>query len=164
MLLVVLYFVVFNFVMGGTDYFIDFFKCFLNRGYDGLTTIECASFVYQYFILFLLLVFLAGIFVFSVYKTEKVELENKNKLSWVLRFNGAIMLFLFFLFFIFFSMDMSFVDMAGLPTEEDMMIGLPPQSRLSLLIYTALISLIFSFFSTLFFSYIPSRIKIKFLK
>jgi len=81
-LLAVLYFIVFNSVMGGTDYFVDFFRCFLSKDYSaGLTAIECASFTYQYFILFLLLVFLVGIFVFSIYKTEKVKLGNKNKLS-----------------------------------------------------------------------------------
>lgn len=163
-LLAVLYFVVFNlFISDGHYYFVDFFNCFLNNNSANLGSIECASFTYQYVVLFLLLMFLASVFVFSIYKTEKIKLENKYKLILVFKFNGLIMSISFFLFLAFLLMDMSFGGMIGLP-PEDTMIGLPPQTRLSFLTESAFKSLVYSFFSTLFFSFIPSRIIIRFLK
>ena len=157
-LLAVLYFVVFNlFINDGNYYFLDFFNCFLGSNNTNLSSIECASFTYQYVVIFLLLIFLTSIFVFSVYETERTVLENKHKSSSMLKLSGLIILISFFLFLIFFLMDMSFGGMVGLPPNDEM-IGLPPQTRLSFLKISVFKSLIFSFFSTLFFFYIPSII------
>ena len=159
MLLAGLYFLFYYFLFNFDDIFIEFFKCNFNIGYSDFSVFECAG---ENITPFLFLVLLSGIFVFSIYKTEKAELENKNKLSRALRFNGAIMFILFFLFLGFNLMGYQFSNLMETIPSDDTMIGLPLQSRFSFLADSVLKSLIFSFFSTLFFSYIPSRIKIKF--
>src|SRR3989338_5298163 len=150
MLLAGLYFLFYYFLFNFDDIFIAFFKCNFNIGYSGFSVFECAG------------ENITPFFVFSIYKTEKAELENKNKLSRVIRFNGAIMLILFFLFLGFNLMGYQFSNLMETIPSDDTMIGLPPQTYFSFFIDSAMRSLIFSFFSTLFFSYIPSRIKIKF--
>jgi len=158
-LLAGLYFLFYYFLFNFDDIFIEFFKCNFNIGYSDFSVFECAG---ENITPFLFLVLLSGIFVFSIYKTEKAELENKNKLNRVLRFNGAIMLVLFFLFLGFNLMGYQFSNLMETIPPDDTMIGLPPKTHFSFFIDSAMRSLIFSFFSTLFFSYIPSRIKIKF--
>lgn len=164
-LLVVLYFLFYCFFFAASfsDYFTEFFKCSFNVGgySSGLSIIDCAN---ENVTPFLFLVFLVCIFVFSVYKTEKIKLENKYKLNWALKFHGVIMLASFLLFLGFILTGLQFSNLMNTIPPDDTMIGLPPQTRLSFLTESASKSLVFSFFSTLFFSYIPSRIIIRFFK
>lgn len=164
-LLAVLYFLFYRFFFAGSfsDYFTEFFKCSFNVGgySSGFSVVDCAS---ENITPFLFLILLSGIFVFSIYKTEKIKLENRYKLSWALKFYGAIMLALFLLFLGFILGDFQFSNLMNTMPPDAEMIGLPPQTRLSFLTEAALKSLVYSFLSTLFFSYIPSRIRSKFLK
>ncbi len=160
-LLAGLYFLFYHFFFNFDDIFIAFFKCNFDIGYSGFSIAECAG---ENITPLLFLILSSVIFVFSLYKTEKMKVENKYKLSQALKFHGAIMFALFLLLLVFFLMDLPFSNLMNTMPPDDTMIGLPPQTRFSHFNESALKSLLFSFFLTFLFSFIPSRIRIKFLK